>query len=95
MDDFIYPYEYDHFKAEAAKGKFKLLEPGIGLETAFFWFNENTNVNAKTGTAARGSRKIEMVSQHRNSARRFRMRLTAMPSSNRFIPAAPFRITVL
>lgn len=44
-DDFIYPYEYDHFKAEAAKGKFNLLEPGIGLETAFFWFNENTNVD--------------------------------------------------
>ena len=49
VDDFIYPYEYDHFKAEAAKGKFKLLEPGIGLETAFIWFNENTNVDAKTG----------------------------------------------
>ena len=48
-DDFIYPYEYDHFKAEAAKGRFNLLEPGIGLETAFVWFNENTNVNAKTG----------------------------------------------
>ena len=48
-DDFINPYEYDHFKAESAKGKFNLLEPGIGLETAFFWFNENTNVNAKTG----------------------------------------------
>ncbi len=44
-DDFIYPYEYDHFKAEAAKGRFNLLEPGIGLETGFFWFNENTNVD--------------------------------------------------
>ncbi len=44
-DDFIFPYEYDHFKAEAASGKFKLLEPGIGLETGFFWFNENTNVD--------------------------------------------------
>ncbi|MGD0350339.1 MAG: ABC transporter substrate-binding protein [Verrucomicrobiota bacterium] len=48
-DDFIYPYEYDHFKAESAKGRFNLLEPGIGLETAFIWFNENTNVDAKTG----------------------------------------------
>ena len=47
VDDFIYPYEYDNFKAESAKGRFKLLEPGIGLETAFFWFNENTNVNPK------------------------------------------------
>jgi peptide/nickel transport system substrate-binding protein len=49
MDDFIYPYEYDHFKTEAAKGRFNLLEPGIGLETAFFWFNENTNLNHQTG----------------------------------------------
>jgi peptide/nickel transport system substrate-binding protein len=48
-DDFIFPYEYDHFKAESAKGRFTLLEPGIGLETGFFWFNENTNVDAKTG----------------------------------------------
>jgi peptide/nickel transport system substrate-binding protein len=49
MDDFIFPYEYDHFKTESAKGKFQLLEPGIGLETVFFWFNENTNANPKTG----------------------------------------------
>lgn len=48
-DDFIYPYEYDRFKTEAAKGRFHLLEPGIGLETAFFWFNQNTNMNPKTG----------------------------------------------
>jgi peptide/nickel transport system substrate-binding protein len=48
-DDFIYPYEYEHFKTEEQKGKFKLLEPGIGLEMSFFWFNENTNVNVKTG----------------------------------------------
>jgi peptide/nickel transport system substrate-binding protein len=45
VDDFIYPYEYDRFKAESAKGRFQLLEPGIGLETAFLWFNENTNVD--------------------------------------------------
>jgi len=48
-DDFIYPYEYEHFKTEAKKGKFTLLEPGTGLEMSFFWFNQNTNVNAKTG----------------------------------------------
>jgi peptide/nickel transport system substrate-binding protein len=45
VDDFIPSYEYDHFKAGADAGKFKLLEPGIGLETQFFWFNENTNVD--------------------------------------------------
>jgi peptide/nickel transport system substrate-binding protein len=49
VDDFIFPYEYDRFKTEAAKGKFNLLEPGIGLEAGFFWFNQNTNVNTKTG----------------------------------------------
>jgi peptide/nickel transport system substrate-binding protein len=45
VDDFIYPYEYDHFKTESAKGKFQLLEPGVGLEMSFFWFNENTNLD--------------------------------------------------
>ena len=49
VDDFIFANEYDHFKAEAAKGKFQLFEPGVGLETDFLWFNENTNVNSKTG----------------------------------------------
>ncbi len=49
VDDFILPYEYDQFKAAAANGKFDLLEPGVGLEMSFFWFNENTNINAKTG----------------------------------------------
>jgi peptide/nickel transport system substrate-binding protein len=45
VHDFIYADEYDHFKTESANGKFNLLEPGIGLETDFFWFNENTNVD--------------------------------------------------
>jgi len=48
IDDFIEPYEYDHFKQESAKGEFDLLEPGIGLETGFIWFNENTNTDSKT-----------------------------------------------
>ena len=58
-DDFIFPYEYDHFKTESAKGKFQLLEPGIGLETGFFWFNENTNVNAKTGQPCVDPKKLK------------------------------------
>jgi peptide/nickel transport system substrate-binding protein len=45
VDDFVFPYEYDQFKTESAKGKFNLLEPGIGLEMSFFWFNENTNLD--------------------------------------------------
>ena len=43
----MFPYEYDEFKKESASGKFTLLEPGIGLEMSFFWFNENTNMNAQ------------------------------------------------
>lgn len=49
VDDYIFPYEYDHFKDESAKGRFLLLEPGIGMETGFFWFNQNTNADSKTG----------------------------------------------
>jgi len=49
VDDIVFPYEYDQFKAASASGKFRLLEPGVGLEMSFFWFNENTNVDAKTG----------------------------------------------
>jgi peptide/nickel transport system substrate-binding protein len=48
-DDFITPDAYDQFKAAEAAGRFKLDEPGVGLETTFFWFNENTNVNPETG----------------------------------------------
>jgi peptide/nickel transport system substrate-binding protein len=48
-DDFIKPDEYDTFKVAEAGGKIKLLEPGIGLEIAFFMFNENTNSDPKTG----------------------------------------------
>lgn len=49
VDDFVFPYEYDQFKTASANGKFQLLEPGTGLEMSFLWFNENTNINAKTG----------------------------------------------
>jgi len=49
VDDFVYPYEYDSFKAKADEGKFTLYEPGIGLEAQYFWFNQNTGVNPHTG----------------------------------------------
>lgn len=49
VDDYIYPYAYDQFKEKEDEGNFKLLEPGVGLETTFFWFNENTNINPHTG----------------------------------------------
>lgn len=49
VDDLIYPSDYNRFKTEADQGKFTLLEPGVGLEMSFFWFNQNTNINEKTG----------------------------------------------
>ena len=47
--DLVEPDDYDRFKTESAKGRFQLLEPGIGLEKSFFWFNQNTNANPATG----------------------------------------------
>ena len=49
VDERIDAFEYDRFKTESLKGKFSLLEPGVGLEINFFFFNENTNVNGTTG----------------------------------------------
>jgi peptide/nickel transport system substrate-binding protein len=49
VDDLVRPAEYDTFKAAADKGKITLLDPGVGLEMEFMCFNENTNLNAKTG----------------------------------------------
>ena len=65
VDDFIYADEYDHFKAEAANGKFQAARTRRRPGNGFFWFNENTNVNPRTGKPLRGSRKIEMVPQHK------------------------------
>jgi len=59
VDDFIYPYDYDKFKSEAAKGKFNLLEPGIGLEGTSLFFNENTNVSPQTGKPLVDPRKLK------------------------------------
>ena len=47
--EFVRPDEYERFKTESAKGRFDLLDLGIGLEKGFFWFNQNTNVNPTTG----------------------------------------------
>jgi peptide/nickel transport system substrate-binding protein len=49
VDEVVTPDQHDRFEAEAAKGKFQLLDLGIGLETGFLWFNQNTNTDAKTG----------------------------------------------
>lgn len=47
--EMVRPDEYERFKEESAKGKFQLLDLGIGLERGFIWFNQNTNLNASTG----------------------------------------------
>lgn len=49
VNDTVLPYEYDTYKAAADQGKFTLLEPGVGMEMSFFWFNQNTNVSPQTG----------------------------------------------
>ena len=49
VDEVVDPFEYDRFKTGSLKGKFDLLEPGVGLEPNYFFFNENTNVNGTTG----------------------------------------------
>ncbi len=53
VNEFIRPDEYERFKAESAKGRFQLLELGLGLEKVHFWFNQNTNLNEKNRQAAR------------------------------------------
>jgi peptide/nickel transport system substrate-binding protein len=47
--EMVRPDEFERFKEESAKGKFQLLDLGMGLERAFFWFNQNTNLNTSTG----------------------------------------------
>jgi peptide/nickel transport system substrate-binding protein len=58
-DDTVKPDEYGTFKAAEADGKIKLLEPGVGLECAFFMFNENTNANPKTGQSYVDPKKLK------------------------------------
>jgi len=41
----IRPENHDQFKAASAKGRFQLVELGVGTERDFFWFNENTGTN--------------------------------------------------
>lgn len=48
-DDYIYPSQYDQFQAASADGKFDFINPGVGLVTTLFWFNQNTNINSATG----------------------------------------------
>ncbi len=49
VNEIVYPDEYDHYKEESARGRFQLLDLGVGPERGFVFFNQNTNVNDKTG----------------------------------------------
>ena len=49
VDDMLRPMDYDRFKKAQEDGKITLLDTGIGLDMIFLCFNENTNMNAKTG----------------------------------------------
>ncbi|HEY1174200.1 MAG TPA: ABC transporter substrate-binding protein [Verrucomicrobiae bacterium] len=49
VHEFVRPDEYNRFKEAADKGKFKLLELGIGPEKSFIWFNLNTGSNTNSG----------------------------------------------
>jgi len=49
VHQFIRPDEIDRFQEESRRGKFKLLELGTQMDPTYLWFNQNTNVNKKTG----------------------------------------------
>ena len=58
-DDMVRPMDYDRFKKAQDEGKTTLLDPGIGLDMIFLCFNENTNMNAKTGKPLVDPRKLK------------------------------------
>ncbi|MBI3882526.1 MAG: ABC transporter substrate-binding protein, partial [Verrucomicrobia bacterium] len=59
----VRPDEFERFKEAADKGKFKLVELGLGLDRAFLWFNLNTGKNPKTGKPIVDPKKLKLFSQ--------------------------------
>ena len=49
LQEIVRPEEYDHFKEESAKGKFNLLDLGLGGDHDMVFFNQNPEKNPKTG----------------------------------------------
>ena len=47
--DFVRPAEYDTFKKESERGRFRLLELGLASERDVLTFNQNPGVHPKTG----------------------------------------------
>ena len=63
VNEVVRPDEVERFRAEAANGKFKLLELGLGLERAFFWFNLNPEINPQTGKPHVDPKKLKWFTQ--------------------------------
>jgi peptide/nickel transport system substrate-binding protein len=49
LQDILRQDEAARFEEESKKGKLKLLDLGLQTEPMLLWFNQNTNVNPKTG----------------------------------------------
>jgi len=49
VHQFLRPDEIDRFQEEARHGKFKVIDMGTAMEPNYLWFNQNTNLNKKTG----------------------------------------------
>jgi peptide/nickel transport system substrate-binding protein len=64
-DDMVRPMDYDRFKKVQDEGKIALLDPGIGLDMIFLCFNENTNLNAKTGQPLVDPKKLKWFRDQR------------------------------
>ena len=63
VDDYIFPYEYDHFKAESAKGKIHLARTRHRIGNGIFLVQRKHEREPQNRQALRGPEKIEMVSQ--------------------------------
>ncbi len=59
VNEIVYPDEFDHYKEESAKGRFNLLDFGVGPERYFFWFNQNTDSDPKTGKPYVDAKKLK------------------------------------
>jgi peptide/nickel transport system substrate-binding protein len=59
----VRPDEFLRFKEESAKGKFNVLDLGVGPERGFLWFNLNPGKNEKTGKPIVDPRKFKWFSQ--------------------------------
>ncbi len=59
VNERVLPDEYDHYKEESSKGRFQVFDMGVGLEVNFFWFNQNTDTNSKTGTPLVDAKKLK------------------------------------